>query len=64
VDAFGEERDWSEIPYPEAKALARIAIDRSLEAPLEYICDVFKLKRRHEKTSEKFQSWINDVSQN
>ena len=43
LDVFGDERDWSEIPYPEAKGLARLARQRSPHAPVDYICDIFKV---------------------
>jgi very-short-patch-repair endonuclease len=62
IAVFGDERDWSEIPYPEAKGLARLAIQQSPNAPADFICNIFKLKRRHEKTLAEFQSWIDDVA--
>lgn len=62
LDAFGDERDWSEIPYPEAKGLARLAIQQSPNDPVGFICNVFKLKRRHEKTLEQFQTWVDEVA--
>lgn len=61
LDPWGDERDWSEIPYPEAKGLARLALQKSPNDPVNYICNVFKLKRRHEKTLEQFQSWVDDI---
>ena len=62
IYAFGDEREWSEIPYPEAKGLARFALQQSPHMPVELICDIFKLKRRHEKTLAEFQSWVDDVA--
>lgn len=56
------ERDWNDIPYPEAKGLARLALNTSPNDPVDYICNFFKLKRRHEKTLEQFQSWVDAVS--
>ncbi|MFT5427152.1 MAG: very-short-patch-repair endonuclease [Gammaproteobacteria bacterium] len=61
LNAFGYERDWTEIPYAEAKGLARVAIQQSPSSPVNYICEVFKLKRRFEKTLEQFQLWVDDV---
>ncbi|RLA39835.1 MAG: hypothetical protein DRR42_26740, partial [Gammaproteobacteria bacterium] len=61
LDVFGGERDWSDIPYPESKGLARLAVQQSPSAPVDFICDAFKLKRRHEKILKQFQSWVDDV---
>jgi hypothetical protein len=61
LDPWGDERDWSEIPYPEAKGLARLALQKSPSDPVDFICNVFKLKRRHEKTLEQFKSWVEDI---
>ena len=47
LNAFGDERNWSEVPHPEAKGLARLAIQQSPNNPVDFICNVFKLKRRH-----------------
>lgn len=63
LNAFGDEREWSDIPYPEAKGLARLATQQSPNAPIDFICRVFKLKRRHEKTLEQFQSWILELNE-
>ncbi len=62
LDAFGDERDWREVPHPEAKGLARLAIQQSPNDPVDFICNVFKLNRRHEKTLEQFQSWVDEVT--
>lgn len=61
LDPWGEEREWTEIPHPEAKGLARLALENSPLDPVDYICKVFKLKRRHDKTLEQFQSWVEEV---
>lgn len=61
LDPWGDERGWAEIPYPEAKGLARLALQKSPDDPINYICSVFKLKRRHEKTLEQFQSWLDAI---
>ena len=61
LDPWGDERGWSEVPYPEAKGLARLALQKSPNDPVDYICNVFKLKRRHEKTLEEFQSWVDEI---
>ena len=58
VDAFGYERKWSEIAYPEVIGLANEAISRQPHDPVDYICEVFDLKRRHEKTLQVFAGWI------
>ena len=59
---WGDERDWSEIPHPEAKGLARLALQQSPDDPVDYIYTVLKLKRRHEKTQAVFQSWVDDIT--
>ena len=61
LDAFGSERHWNEIPYPEARGLARLAIQQSPNNSVDFICNIFKLKRRHKSTLDEIQSWINDV---
>jgi len=61
VDVWGDERVWSEIPYPEIRGLVRLALEESPDAPIDYICNIFKLKRRHEKTIEQFQSWVDEM---
>jgi len=58
---WGDDRDWTEIPYPEAKGLARLALQESPNDPVNYICEVFKLKRRHDKTLEQFKSWVDEI---
>ncbi len=60
--AWGEKREWSDIPYPEIKSLVRLALKHSPSDPVSYIFDVFKLKRRHEKTLEQFQSWVDKMT--
>lgn len=57
---WGYERDWSELPYPEAKGLARLAIQEQPDDPVDYICNVFSLKRRHEKTLGEFKRWVDE----
>ncbi len=61
LNPWGNDRDWTEIPYPEAKGLARLAMEKSPKDPVDYICNIFKLKRRHEKTLEQFKSWVEDI---
>jgi very-short-patch-repair endonuclease len=58
LSPFGYEREWSEIAFPEAIGLAREAIARQPRDPVDYIFEVFELKRRHMKTVETFQSWV------
>lgn len=61
---WGDDRDWSDIPYPESKGLARLALEKSPRDPINYIYTAFKLKRRHEQTIAVFQSWIDDIATN
>ena len=58
---WGENRDWNEIAYPEAKGLARLALQESPNDPVTYMCHAFNLKRRYEKTLAQFQSWVDEV---
>ena len=58
---WGEDRDWNEIAYPEAKGLARLALQKSPDDPVTYMCNAFNLKRRYEKTLAQFQSWVDEV---
>ncbi|GAA0348180.1 DUF3320 domain-containing protein [Bowmanella denitrificans] len=64
VAAFGYPRLWSEIAYPEALGLARLALEKSPQDPVGYICDEFELKRRHDKTLSIFKSWVDEVKEN
>ena len=41
IAPWGYVRDWSEIPYPEAKGLARLALQKSPDNPVNYICNIF-----------------------
>ncbi|MFA0792314.1 DUF4011 domain-containing protein [Microbulbifer echini] len=58
-----EERDWAEIPHPEALGLARLAIEKLPKNPVEYICNEFRLKRRHSKTLQQFQAWVDEIAE-
>jgi len=57
-NAFGYPRLWSEISYQEAMGLVRVALQKSPEDPIDFICNEFELKRRHEKTLKTFQGWV------
>ena len=63
LNPWGDEREWTEIPFPEAKGLARLAVEKSPKNPVDYICNVFKLKRRYDNTLEQFQSWVSEVAE-
>lgn len=58
VEAFGYEREWSELPYPETIGLGQYALKKSPQGTGDYICNLFDLKRRHEKTLTIFKSWV------
>ncbi len=60
--AFGVERQWSDIPYPEALGLARLALEMNSTDPISYIINEFEIKRKHETTIQIFQSWIYEIS--
>ncbi|MEH6735024.1 MAG: DUF4011 domain-containing protein [Shewanella sp.] len=57
-NAFGYPRLWSEVSYQEAMGLVRIALQKASDNPIDFICNEFELKRRHEKTLKTFQTWI------
>ena len=61
LNPFGYDRVWSEIAFPEARGLAREAIDNRPEDPVGYICDEFGLKRRAAVTLGVFGSWVANV---
>ena len=58
IEPFGYERRWSEIASPEIRGLAREAISRRPNDPVDYICEAFNLKRRTETTLKTFEGWI------
>ena len=60
---FGTDRDWTEIPYPEQIGLAKYALEKSPHDPIEFICGIFQLKRRHQTTLNTFDRWIARVKE-
>jgi len=61
LNAFGYERTWQELAYPEALGLAKEAVKRKPSDPVDYMCSVFELKRRHATTIATFQDWVRAV---
>jgi len=61
IAPFGSNRDWKEIPYPEAIGLAIKALLESPRDPVNYICEEFQLKRRHPATLAIFQTWVDSA---
>ena len=61
LSPFGYDRLWSEIAFPEALGLAEEALSNNPNDPVDYICEVFKLKRRSPKTLNIFKSWVDSV---
>ena len=59
---WGESRDWRELPFPESRGLARLALEKAPDDPVSYICDVFELKKRHPSTLDEFKRWIKSLS--
>ncbi|CCN84398.1 hypothetical protein VIBNISFn27_340001 [Vibrio nigripulchritudo SFn27] len=59
IDAFGFDRKWSELAFEEALGLAQFAIRKDSSSPIDVICEELKIKRRHEASIAKFESWIN-----
>ena len=58
VSPWEYKRDWKEIPYPEVLGLAKEAVQKMPDSPVEYICDQFEIVRRHPATIEIFETWI------
>ncbi|MAI37065.1 MAG: hypothetical protein CL599_05805 [Alteromonas sp.] len=63
VDAFGFERKWNELAYEEALGLAKFAVARSSDSPVDVMCDELKLKRRYETTLSQFNRWIVELKE-
>lgn len=60
IDPFGYDRVWSEIAYPECLGLAKFALEKNQQDPVDCICKEFRLKRRVQSTLHEFSSWIED----
>ena len=58
LSPFGYDRLWSEIAFPEALGLAQEAVQSNPADPVDYICNVFNIKRRSPKTLNIFKSWV------
>lgn len=58
VDAFGTPRDWTSVAYPERLGLAKYAIEKAPNDPVDFIFNEFRLSRRTKSTSAKFESWV------
>ena len=58
IDAFGYERKWNELAYEEALGLAKFAVTKNPDSPVDVMCDELRLKRRHETTLASFLSWV------
>ena len=63
VDVFGFDRKWSELAYEEALGLAKYAVAKSPDSPVDVMCDELKLKRRHETTLLQFNRWIGELAE-
>lgn len=61
IAPFGEERAWSDIPFPEALGLAQLAVSENPSDPVDYIASTFSLRRRHPKTLSIFSDWIERI---
>lgn len=61
LSPWGSDRDWREIPFQEAISLARTALEKSPNGPVNYICEAFEMKKRHPSTLEVFESWVKEV---
>jgi very-short-patch-repair endonuclease len=62
IAPWGQNRDWRQIPFPEAIGLAKAALEKAPDDPVNFICDVFELKKRHPGTLDEFHSWIKSAS--
>lgn len=63
VDAFGYERKWNELAYEEALGLAKYAVVKSPDSPVDVMCDELRLKRRYETTLSQFNLWIGELAE-
>jgi len=61
LSPWGVERDWREIPFQEAKSLVRISLEKAPNGPVDYICEIFKIRKRHPSTLEVFRKWVEVV---
>jgi superfamily I DNA and/or RNA helicase/very-short-patch-repair endonuclease len=60
VAAFGLPREWSSLAYPEQLGIAKYALSKSTEEPVEVIFEEFGLSRRTANTRKEYQVWIDN----
>lgn len=58
LNAFGEERSFEDLPYEEQIGIARVAILKGANDPINWLFNEFKISRRHNTTIQTFQEWI------
>lgn len=58
LEAFGEERSWTSLPVEEQRGITRVAKQKQPNDPVDWLFNEFKIGRRHTKTADIFQSWI------
>jgi superfamily I DNA and/or RNA helicase/very-short-patch-repair endonuclease len=58
TNAFGLPRDWTNLPYPERLGLAKYALEKSPNDPVDLIFSEFNLGRRTASTKTQFETWI------
>jgi hypothetical protein len=56
--AFGDLRQFRDLPYEEQIGLAQEAKTSNNSDPVDWMFEVFEIKRRHENTAEIFKRWI------
>ncbi|NRP28214.1 ATP-dependent RecD-like DNA helicase [Marinobacterium sp. xm-d-420] len=61
--AFGVEREWSELCYPEQIGLAKAAIKAQPNDPVDWIFKEFQISRRSSSTILEFEAWIKRVTE-
>jgi very-short-patch-repair endonuclease len=61
--AFGVEREWSELCYPEQIGLAKAAIKAQPNDPVDWIFKEFQISRRSSSTILEFEAWIIRVTE-
>jgi very-short-patch-repair endonuclease len=58
--AFGIPREWQTIALPEIYGLAKMALEKSPNDPVDFIFNEFGLSRRTKSTTAKFETWVTD----
>jgi len=61
LKAWGVKRSWTTIQVEERRGLVLQSMKDFPHDPVDGLFAIFELKKRHEKTAQEFQSWIDEV---